>query len=119
MATASVKPWWASRDTRNSVDNRAFFLYRAGTQAQGVLSLYPGMPWIVSPGAVGPAFSGQNPRIIQRISGAGHHGMVAAGNQDRIPMLNGIRMIERLWVGGVSVDAHEAEALFRFDLEII
>ena len=36
------------------------------------------MLWIVTPGAVGAAFPGQNPRIIQGISGARHDRMVAA-----------------------------------------
>src|SRR5437016_174038 len=77
------------------------------------------MLWIVTPGAVGAAFPGQNPRIIQGISGARHDRMVAARDQDRIPMLDGIRVIERLWIGGIGVDTHEAKALFRLNLEIV
>src|SRR5438874_11092291 len=79
----------------------------------------PGMLWIVFPGPVGSAFTGQDPGVVQRIAGTGDHGVIATWNQHGIAVLDGVGVVERLWIGRVGVDAHEAKTLSRLNLEVI
>src|SRR5258705_12792038 len=84
-----------------------------------VLPFDPGMFWIIAPGAIRTALPGKHPGVVQGIAGAGDNRMIATGDEDSVPMLDGIGMVERLRIGRIGVHAHESKALFGLDLEII
>src|SRR5712691_2594838 len=94
-------------------------MIRYGSYSPTVLPFDPGMFWIVAPGAVRAALPGEHPGVVQGVAWAGHHRMIAAGDEDSVPMLNGISVVERLRIGRIGVHAHESKALFGLDLEII
>src|SRR5579864_4650250 len=74
---------------------------------------------IVAPGPIGAAFASQYPGIVQRVPRTSHYGMIAAWNQDGIPMLDRIGVIKRLGIVRAGVNAHEAESLPGLDLEVV
>src|SRR5437879_12549017 len=77
------------------------------------------MFWIVAPSAVRTALPSKHPGVVQGVAWTGHHRMIAAGDEDSVPMLDGVGMVEGLRIGRIGVHAHETKALFGLDLEII